>query len=153
MIQRERLPYSTKYYDLKFRFHAAAFFSQSEGGHREMKGTLKQQLRLCQLEWNQMYLTGIDGRSFCSEALRVVTNLKTKLMWGQLSPNYLRFWIAKSVTVERHATHFSRSLSVLPWKMEVGFDIDTSIQLIQNMWPQPLRQQYSSLLTVRRKQQ
>jgi hypothetical protein len=99
-----------KDYDLKFHLHAAVFFSYSEGGHRELKETLQQQLRMCQVERNQIYLPKIDGRSFCSKTLRVITNLKTKLMWRQSSPNYLRFWTAKSVTVERHATHSGRSL-------------------------------------------
>jgi hypothetical protein len=99
-----------KDYNLKFQVHSAVFFSYSEGGHRELKGTLQQQLRMCQVDRSQIYLPKTDGRSFCSKTLRVITNLKAKLMWRQRSPNYLRFWIAKSVTVERHPTHSGRSL-------------------------------------------
>jgi hypothetical protein len=89
------------------------------------------------MERNQKCLSKIDRSSFCSKTLRVITNLKAKLMWGQRSPNYLRFWIAKSVTVERHATHSGRSLSVPTWTVEVGIDIEISIHLSQNMRSQP----------------
>jgi hypothetical protein len=87
-----------------------------------------------------MCLPKIDCSSFCSKTLRVITNLKAKLMWGQSSPNYLRFWISKSMTVERHATHSGRSLSVPTLTVEVGIDIEISIHLSQNMRLQPPRQ-------------
>jgi hypothetical protein len=61
-------------------------------------------------------------------------------MWRRRSPNYLGFRIAKSVTVERHATHSGRSLSVPIWTVELGIGIETSIHLSQNVQAQPPRQ-------------
>lgn len=129
-----------KYYDLKFQLLAAAFFSYSERGNREVKGSRQQQLRMCHVERNQMYLPKIESNFFCSKTLRVITNLKAKLMWRQRSPYYLRFRIARSVNMEHHATHSGRSLSETAWTVEVEIDIETSTHLSQNMRSQPPRQ-------------
>ena len=94
-----------------------------------MKGTKQQQLLMYKMERNEMNLPKIDPRSFCSQTVRVTTNLKAKLMWRQSRPNYLRFWTAKSVTMERHIIHSGRHLLVRTWRVEVGTGTEISIRV------------------------